>query len=176
MKCRWLNRRAKQAVIVVTYEGSPFIDEALEHLRGYKKPILLCINTEDDNAYDPAGFYLAKEMGLKSFILLHDSCMVKDVSILDRLFDMPGNIAFSPRVLMCMGKFENVPDLPVKPHDKMSAIDFETNLPSWLPIDKTLWQDFYDNDKREWKHGKERMIIENQWLKKYKGCWSPSMV
>lgn len=171
MKHQWLTDPNNYAVIVVTYDGSPFIDEALGYLKGCKYPLLLCINTKDDNAYDPAGFYLAKELGLEKFILLHDSCFVKDQTVLDTLFDKPGNVAISNGLLMCMGKFEDVPELPPKPRDKASAVYFESALPSLIPNHSVLFSDFSDSEVREHKHGKERMVIENMFLKKYKGCW-----
>ena len=174
MKHRWITKPSNYAVIVVTYEGSPFLDEALEYLKGIKHPLLLCINTPDDNGYDPAGFYLAKELELEKFILLHDSCHVKDQRVLDMLFAFGGTISLSPGILMCMGKFEQLPELPPKPKNKREAVDFETAMKNWQHT--PLFPTFTDCDKREYKHGKERMVIENEYLKKYKSTWSPDMI
>jgi hypothetical protein len=180
VKHRWISEPdPTRAVIIVTYEGSPWIDEQLECLRATPYPVVLAINTADDNRFDPAGLYLAVALGLEEFVLLHDSCLVRDVSVFDLLFATPGVVALSPDFRMLQGKFvtNRLPRLPDPPiGSKWEAVAFEVEL-SKRPADVTLFPEFHDDNSRFGrKHGRDNLIIENEYLTKYKQCYDVDLV
>jgi hypothetical protein len=168
-----------QSIIVVTYKGSPWIGECLDSLAGCKYPVHVCINPPGKSAYDPAGFYYAKEHGLEQFIIMHDTMIIKDMSFFDDAFAIEGNVSF-PAVdfLMCFGKYDAslLPPLPAKPTKKMEAIMFETYYARKIPKSATLFPDFDDTHIFVHKHGKDRMVLENDYVIKYKATWHPDMV
>ena len=180
MKHRWISDPdGTLAVIIVTYEGSPWIDEQLDCIRETPYPVVLAINTPDDNRFDTAGLYLAVDLGLEEFVLLHDSCLVKDVTLFELLFDVPGVVSISPNFLMFQGKFvtERLPRLPdPPPQSKWEVVALEVDF-ARLPADVTMFPEFYDGNHRfGWKNGRENMILENDYLVKYKQCYDLELV
>lgn len=180
MKHLWISEPdPTRAVIIVTYEGSPWIDEQLESIRESPFPVVLAINTADDNRFDPAGFYLAVDLGLEEFVLLHDSCLVRDISVFELLFGTPGVVALSPNFMMFQGKFvtERLPSLPDPPiRSKWEAVAFEAAF-AQVPADVTLFPEFNDTNHRVGhKHGRDNLIIENDYLVKYKQCYDLELV
>lgn len=165
-------------IIVVTYEGSPWISECIAGLVGCKYPIHLCINPKKDCPYDPGAFYYAEKHGIEKFIILHDSMVIKDQALFDIAFSLDGNVAIGKDFFMCLGKFElkKVLPLPPKPIDKMSAINFEGKWLKTIAKDHFICPELIDKDVFVEKHGEKRMVLENKYLIKYKGTWVPSMV
>ena len=167
-----------KAIIVVTYPDSPWIKECIASLQKTKYPVMLCINPVGESAYDPAAFYYAQEHNIHEFIIIHDTMIIKDVSLFDEAFKHKGNIAIAPEFFMCLGKYESnhLPPLPKKPVDKSSAINFESNYCRRLPTNVTICPEFRDSDDFIEIKGQKRMVLENKYLIKYKGCWNPEMV
>ena len=170
--------RETKAIILVTYKGSPWISECLDSLQGVKYPILLCINPEGKSAYDMEAFYYAQEHGVEEFIVLHDSMVIKDQSFFEEAFGRPGHVKLTPMFLMGFGKFvlKGLPPLPPKPIGKKAAVSFETHYLRKLPASSEMFPKFRDTNNFVQKHGQKRMVLENDYLIKYKGTWDPNMV
>ena len=167
-----------KGIIVVTYPGSPWLSDCIASLVGVKYPVYLCINPPGKSAYDMEAFYYAKEHKIYDFFVLHDSMVIKDISLFDKVFELKGNVQLSHIWQMGLGKFNihNIPELPTKPTDKLSAIRFENSYLRTIKVNHTLFTLLKDTDIFEEKHGKKRMIIENEFIRKYKGTWSNDMV
>lgn len=163
-----------KAIVVASYPDSPWLSDCLVSLKGVNYPVVIAMNTPEDNAFDPQGIYEAVRLGLEEFVLLHDSMVVKDQSIFDILFGMPGHVAVSPGGLMLIGKYvtAQLPALPKKPSGKKEAVYFELSYKNQVPWSHTLDPAFTDGNVFEVKHGKNRMVLENQWFKKYKGVYT----
>ena len=155
----------KQALVVVTYSGSLWLQDCLDSLSGVKYPVHICWS--EDGAYDPEGLYYAERMGLESFILLQDSMIVKDHSIFDIVADIP-NCKIANQ--MFLGKFTAPYNLPPKPTSKGEAIDMETFW--YTPKEwETICPEFTDTEVFEEKNGRMNMVLENKYFKKFKGHW-----
>lgn len=138
--------------------------------------------------FDPGGIVWAMENCKdEEFLLLHDSCVVKDNLIFDILFHgYRGESVALATVPVAMGMFmgkyridiAKKLDPPVA-NTKEESVDLEE---SWnkayceleypVIIDSPLTQ----SDVFEEKHGRENMILENRWIKKYKGSWNRHMI
>ena len=166
------------SIIVVTYKNSPFLAECVNSLEGCKYPIYLMINPDKDCPYDPGAFYYAKEHNIQKFIILHDSMVVKDKKIFDMAFELDGLVSIGDNFLMCLGKYEldKLPELPEKPRTKYQAVMFETDFLHGIKPDHTLCPEFKDRQVFVEKHGLQRMVLENEYLIKYKSTWKNSLI
>ncbi len=160
-------------IIVVTYAGSPWLSECIASLEGCKYPIYLCINPKEDCPFDPGALFYAEEHNIKTFVVLHDSMVVKDQKVFDMLFEKEGNVAVYTDKLSCLGKFElkSLLPLPNKPNTKSNAVDFEIKLRE--KFDDTLG--LVPNKREENKNGRLNRVEESDYLIKYKGTWTGGM-
>jgi len=166
------------SLIIVTYKNSPFLPECIDSLQGCKYPIHLCINPDKDCPYDAGAFYYAQKHGINTFIVLHDSMIIKDQTLFDIAFAIEGNVSISKQFLMCLGKFEldKMPPLPPMPITKRGAVSFEGGYMRNIIPTQTLCPDFVDRQVYIEKFGKKRMVLENQYLIKYKTTWTSDMI
>jgi hypothetical protein len=121
----------------------------------------------EEGAYDTEGLYYAERHGLQSFILLHDTMVIKDQSLFDILKDK-GETKITDQ--MFLAKFVAPYNLPDKPRTKAEAIDMET---FWFTPKtcETLFPELLDVAVWEEKNGRMNMVIENDFIKKWKGNW-----
>ena len=166
------------SIIIVTFKGSPFISECLDRLEGCKYPIHLCINPDEHCPYDPGAFYYARDHKIETFIVLHDSMFMKDMTLFDKAFGLKGNISIGDNFLMCFGKYElkTLLPLPPKPISKADAVAFETLYLRSIKPDHTLCPEFNDTQNFIEKYGQKRMVLENEYLIKYKATWDTYMI
>lgn len=167
-----------KAIIVVSYPGSPWFSDCMTSLQGVQYPIVVCWNLPENNAYDAAGLYLAQELGIEEFFLLHDSTLVKDVQFINEAMKQPGCIALAPGGLMLMGKYSlaDMPPLPPRPVGKRAAIEVELSYKNQVPWRGVLEPSMNDGPVREMKHGQERMRIEGDNIIKWKYHYDMSKV
>lgn len=160
-------------IIVVTYANSPWLSECIASLDGCIYPIYLCINPKEDCPFDTGAFYYAEKHKINEFIVLHDSMVIKDLKIIDMLFERKGNVAVYKDKLNCLGKFElkSLLPLPPKPTTKSDAVDFEIKLRE--KFIETL--DIPLTKRKENKNGRHNMVEESDYLIKYKGTWTGGM-
>lgn len=179
----------KGIVIATHQKGADWLRGLLDSLQGCKYPILVVGNgfmpeTEHMNVMNSwNGYELgAIAWGIKrfgEFIFLPDSCIVKDQSILDKMFDFDGSVYLSPGFFHYMGKYRtqtlNRIEVP-KIDKKEEAITFEhvfgnrymaaesqiKMLEPCLPVQSEVF---------EVKNGRKNMVVENEWFKKWKGTY-----
>lgn len=140
------------------------------------------------NGYDPGAIVWARENCTDDeFLVLHDSCVIKDNIIFDILFKgYSGNsVAFSnhPTLMgMFLGKYQTELVKQLEPpiaNSKEHGVELEE---TWnreycqLDYPVLLTEPLNTSDIRETKHGRENMVLENRWIKKYKGTWNRSML
>ena len=122
--------------------------------------------------------------------LLHDTCEIKNAYLFDLIFEKyPGiSVALTRNFQMHMGKFlrsvlEKV-DIP-RAKDAWVDADVEESFPpkyivaaDWRYV--TLFPGFASvgdwPPEREEKFGRLNMVLENEFLKKYKSKWSRNMI
>lgn len=168
-------------IIVVSYVGSPWLQDCLESIKNSNYPIYVAMNSKQFNNYETAGLILGQKLG-EDFILIHDSCIIKDLGLFDMCNDHIGAVSFGRNFFMLMGKYNWASlkqlDIPVV-NNKQEAVDVEHKFGSLYCNHSqamVLFPDFTDTNIFEDKYGKKRMVLENQYIKKWKNCWSPSMV
>lgn len=169
----------KRGIVITTHKSTqPFLIDLLISLQDCKYPIVIVYNTDEDNQYEKRGLETGRDL-FDEFIYLHDTVIIKDQSIFDKLFVINGMISIAPNFLMYLGKYDSqklrevsIPQV----WDKHGAIAMEFWLRQVFPVpcfDPT----FVDgNHTFEDKHGRKNMKLENDFLIKYKSCWDISMV
>lgn len=119
---------------------------------------------------------------IDEFLLLQDTCVVKDISFIDRVFSMPESVCLTdvPDLYGCyLGKYRREVleklQIPV-PKDKYEAVKHETEWTrKYAALDPPVVL-FDDLDKPPYTfvehHGRLNIRLENDYLIKYKGSWS----
>lgn len=177
----------KKGIVIGTSEASKdFLKPLLDSIKDTKYDILVVSNggyKPDLSPYDPTvelvinehnGWELAvidrgKER-FDEFVNIHDTTLIKDISLFDKLFAIEGHVVLTKGNYHYMGKFvsKNLPNLP-RVHDKVMAIMLEVRwLDDWpyteftpdLPVHTLVYEEI---------HGKRRMRLENEYMIKWKG-------
>lgn len=179
--------KKKRGVVVGTSEFSKdFLRPLLESIKeteynilivsnGNYTPDLSYFNRQYDlvinefNGWELSVITRAKEY-FDEFCHIHDTCLVKDISLFNKSFEISGHVVYTKSNFHYMGKFvtKELPNLPIV-HDKVTAILLETR---WL--DGFKYTEFTPDlpvlsDKWELIHGMKRMILENAFMIKMKG-------
>ena len=174
----------KQAIIIPTHKSFNHWYINCVNTIKTKYPLIMVINTDENNQFELAAIHKAISMEIDEFVVLQDTIEIKDNDLFKILFeDYKGKSVFlNPMGQMFLNKYllSEIKQikLPIVT-DKMSAINAETNIHrEYITKFKPhiLFPKLVDNPKREEKLGRTNMIIENEYLKKYKGCWNPNMV
>ena len=117
------------------------------------------------------------------FMLLHDTCVVKDQRLFEMCEEFPMSVAFSScpvKFGMYLGVYTRATleklDIP-QPVDKEEAIVYERTwndaYSACEPDAPLLFDDFTDghSTRTEVRHGRVNLVLENDYLTKYKGTW-----
>jgi len=141
----------------------------------------------EGNHYELSAFEANKKLKLDEFLLLPATTEIVDQSVLDMVFNnLKGrSVAFStyPTAFgMFIGKYRKLVLDKMEflmPENKAEAVEMEMVFNNqYVQIDPNtivLWKDFVDNDNIVEKFGEKRMLIENKFIKKWKGTWSRNM-
>lgn len=154
----------KYTILIVSNGGyKPYIPERF----GLLHDIKLVVN--EHNGWELACITRGKE-NFEEFVFIHDTTLIKDISMFDKLFATEGNVVLTKGNFHYMGKFvtKELPNLPIV-HDKVTAIMMET---TWL--DGFKYTEFIPDlpaHSLKWIiiHGMKRMVIENEYMQKFKG-------
>lgn len=131
------------------------------------RPYTLIVN--EWNGWEIGGIQRGKET-FDEFVFLMDTCIIKDITLFDKLFDIEGHVVLTKGNYHYMGKFvtKELPNLP-RVHDKTTAIMLEvkwldgykyTEFQPDLPVHTLNWEEI---------HGMNRMRLENEYMIKWKG-------
>ena len=191
-----MDKDIKRGIVIGTSEASKdFLKPLLDSIKDTKYDILIVSNggfeyglaqhitnllTQNPNrkasyvVNDFNGWELAViEQGKKhfdEFVHIHDTTLIKDISMFDKLFAIEGHVVLTAGNYHYMGKFvsNNLPNLP-RVHDKVMAIMLEvrwlddypyTEFEPDLPVHTLVYEEI---------HGKRRMRLENEYMVKWKG-------
>ena len=166
-----MDKISKGIVISCTEKSRPFYEDLCKTLKT-KYPILFSWEGVDrpENSHE----YAAVANGVKifdEFIFLHNTMLIKDNSIFDKMFEIEGHVALSESFYHLMGKFvsNNMPEIPVV-HSKAESISRELN---WFNKPYTVFEDKLPVTSNEFvgKYGRTNMVLENKFLIKLKGHW-----
>ncbi len=195
----WERNKEMKAIVFLTHiDRKQWIENALKSLEGYTKyPIVVLVNgcsqinwnlgckivCTDNNFFEAGGLQtLLKYTDIDEFVYLHDSVEIKDTELFDKIFSTPNSVALSARLMMFMGKFKrdilNKMDIPMTKTPVESVLYEDRFGREYCRLDKDIeWLDPVSDTKIfDSKFGKNVMILENKYLKKYKSKWNMSMV
>ena len=178
----------KQAIIVVTCSKSynTFLKDLLDSIVGKTKyPIIIHMATPDNN-YEMSGIKLGVNLEIDEFFLLCDSIVIKDPRIFDIAFEehKGKTVYLGSKFLSYVGKYRldilKSMKLPT-PMTRLDScvqefsfngryLDIEQNK---IELDPNFWK---DTNTFEFRHGRNNMINQNEYLIKYKGHWTSTML
>lgn len=173
-------------IVIATHQSTkPFLKDLLYSLRGckYKK---LVIENETTNSryianrggYELGAMYKATTLANDDLFFLQDTCVIKKKKILEIAEKAPGGMALCHKFMSYLGKYKRaVLDTMVIPgvDNKQDSLRHEF---SWTAEYISLDKDFQyapdplgDSNVFEEKHGRKNMVLENDYLIKYKARW-----
>lgn len=181
-------------VIGTSPRTKDWLREALIHLTGVPYKIMIvgngCLPTEGDinigndwNGYELGAIAHGYKM-FKEFVFLPDTCFVKDISLFDKVFDREGGVALCKNFFSYLGKYNSkvISEIGVpKVTTQREAVDKELHWNKLYMKSDLLWKYFeatlpIQSDKFIDKNGRKNMVLENDYLIKYKGTWEESMI
>lgn len=120
---------------------------------------------------------------LERFFFLQDSCVVKNSEFINLAFNYPGSVAVSNcpvKMGMYLGIYtrQTLSQISIPyVRDKEEAIRYEVTWSNQYcsiePDIPTLFPEFNDQNARkiENRFGRQNLVLENEYLIKYKGTW-----
>ncbi len=176
-------------IVITTHESTKqALAECMSALQGCKFPITIVMNNNHGQGFEMSGLLTGSKL-YTEFLYMHDTVIIKDLSILDKLFYEYRNksVSFMQRYNSYLGKYKsnlikriNVPYVFTKQmaihyervfnelyiyHDVMDYIELFPELDGW----ETEHNNFQE------RYGRQNVVYENDYFAKYKGCWHPSM-
>ena len=184
----------RQIIYIATTPGRlDILQNCLASLKAYDGKYPICI----ESWYQYDWFDFALHNDFDELLFLHDSIEVKDYSIFDLVFESHRgeSVSFTglPFFVMGLGKFLRKPYLASVFPNKNAYMDYGvgeyTFGPTYVKNDGgkepfVLFPDFMDEEQRqhgkvphfERKFGRQNMIMENKYIKKYKAHWTYNML
>ena len=185
----------KQIIFVTTTpERVEVITNFLHSMREYSGKYSLFIQS----GYEYNQFEFARDHQFDEILTLNDSIEIKDYSLFDLIFETykGKSVSFTghPYFLMDMGKFKREPYLQAAYEGSETYIGRGTHeylfgtkyceCAKEEPV--VLFPDLLEPERKvnvtnhwvtyETKFGRKNMILENQYIKKYKGHWTGGMM
>ena len=149
----------------------------MDSLGGYNKYPIIVSNQYE---YEVGKIrWVVENTNIDEFVLLQDSCVVKDAGIFDLCFDKNGTVTFDPKFRSYMGKWlrhtlkkTGIP-LAKNKHD---AVILEEDWAHRIylaneTVKSSLFDTFSLSNAYEDRHGRKNMVLENRYIKKWKGTW-----
>lgn len=177
------NNKYFKGVVILTYTGSPFKQLAEQSIKVLEKehiPYIIAENKKENSEYEMLAIKEGMKHFKKEFIVLQDSCLLKNADIIKQMFVIQGAVFLNIGGLNYFNKYEietlSKMEIPVV-KSKLDAVKYESEFHSkYKEIEKpTIIPILNDTNVFEECFGRNNMIIENQYFKKYKGHWNLEM-
>lgn len=177
-----------QGIIIIHWsEHQEALKELMASLEGYNEyPIYIVTNSSEHNEWEMAAFHFAKRLELDEFFILQDTMIVKNKDLFRIAFeDYKGkSVNFANDFWSYLGKYRLeiinkmiIPEIANKSEAVIQEslfnskyMQLETNC---VELCHGYWQ---QPDKHVFKHGRDNLYYENEYIIKYKGTWSPHMI
>lgn len=169
-----------KAIVVATFNDRyHWLHDCLASLKDYHRYPIITVNEPFELGVIR---WIYEHTDLDEFLLLQDSVVVKQTGWLDEVFDHPGSVSLSTKqFFMYLGKYTREDlskvELP-EVKTKQEAIHYEdrwTELYAKADNVKYMWP-LHDSYVFEEHHERNNMILENDFIKKYKGTWNLNML
>lgn len=170
-------------IITTSKHTEKFLKDCLDSIPRKYCPLVVCnggyyaeeadqLIVNDWNGFELGGILRGKEV-FDEFIHIMDTTIIKDPSLFEKLFEMPGHVFLTKGGYHYMGKFvsKDLPEIPKIEH-KSDAIALELHWlgdkpRTYFEPDLPVHTDIFEE-----KHGRKNMVLENDYLIKYKATWS----
>lgn len=173
----------KIIIIGSTTKTSQWLDMCLKSFGAFDEyPILVIINNDFELGKLRHAYY---HTDAEEIFLMHDSTEVKDTSIFKTIFDNPLSVAITDNPCpfgMFFGKYQRkvldkivIPETKTKIEAVEQEMEFNTNYGNNCTY-TVQCPELRNSDVFEEKFGRNNMILENKYFKKYKGTWSRSQL
>jgi hypothetical protein len=183
----------RQVILVQTTPGRvEILTNFLQSIKNYdgKYPLFI------ESAYNYSWFDFVTHHEFDEILILHDSVEIKDLSLFDLVFDKykGRSVSFTgmPYFVMEMGKYKRKPYLEsifegsetykgrgqnefqfgpayVKNSNEVPVVLFPNMMECEWPGNKK-------KRKFHWKFNRGNLVLENQYIRKYKGHWAECMI
>jgi len=172
-----------KAIVVLTGKGrEKWLNNFESHLPKNKYP--LRIVTSDNFEL---GAITDAMRDYDEFVFLHDTCEVKSSKLFDYSFEeLDGqSVSFASHPSpfgMYLGKYRSSILKKITwtlPTNKLEAVESEISFPNSYALVEypvSIPNPLTSSDVFEEKFGRNNMILENDWLKKYKATWNREMI
>ncbi len=162
----------KGLVVACTENSRAFYEDLVKTL---KVPYPVLFSWEEIDRPAQSHEYAAVRVGatwFKEFIFLHDSVMIKNNLLFDELFAIPGHVSLSEKFFHLMGKYVS-DDLPAIPNVTTKEQSIANEL-TWFTKPFQVFKNPlpFVSSQFEDRHGRRNMVLENDYLIKYKGHWA----
>lgn len=176
----------KKCIAIPTHKSTKrFFDDLIKSLDDTKYHVLVHENTELNNEFEIGALRKAVSENFDEIFLLPDTCLIKDISIFEKMFvDFAGvSVSYGTDYLSFIGKYrkEIIDEIGLpKVATKWDAVGAENTWNRRYIFEEpdfiNLFPDFKDGNNFCYKYDRKNMILENEYMIKYKGCWCPSMI
>jgi len=177
----------RQAIVIgSTTTTKDWLQNCLNSFGKYDKfPIIVVINDDFEMGKIK---WVMDNTNLDEFFLLHDTVEIKDTSIFDQAFTECASKSFAlsshPDYMgMFLGKYRReilkqmvLPTTKTKEQAVIQEADFNRNYANLEPFKVVLNPPLLNTDIFEDKFGRKNMVLEDRYIKKYKGTWCWEMV
>lgn len=153
------------------------LDNLLRSIEGVKYPVIIFYNHAGWDGYELGALtHLSK---IDDVCLLQDSVEIKDIGLFDRLAAAPGGVALCHNFQCYLGKYSkkvldsiSIPEVRSKTESVNQESQFYYTYSAADPDYQTLEPVLHDNHgRKEYRFGRENLILENDYLIKYKGYY-----
>lgn len=170
-------------VVATTPQRTNWLNQCLRPLKNLKYPLVIL----SDYGYELGKIkFIQEQTQIDEFVLLHDSCIVKDLTLFDAVFNDPRSVCFSDDPVfysMYLGKYKRsvlsaitIPTVSSKLQAVEQEILFNVAYVAADMNTRLLFTDFHNTNRFITKHKTKVMVLENKYLIKYKSCWNRSMI
>lgn len=168
-----------EIVIVHHPEHVEALANLLLSLKGVPYHYHIFVNKRNNSGYEMAALEWATMHLSEDFVLLQDTVEVKNLDVFRILEEAPSGMGLTVNLQSYMGKYnikvmkEQMPFVTVSTKEESIRQEnlwtalYLQNDPEFTWFEPLL----YDNPAREFKFGRENMVLENDYIKKYKGTW-----
>lgn len=174
----------RQAIVIgSTTRTKDWLQNCLNSFGNYKDYSIIVVVNDDFEMGKIKWVY--DNTNLDEFFLLHDTVEIKNPDIFDAAFEYQGSFGLSTQPVPMgsfLGKYrrEVLAQMTITPtKTKLEAVLAEIDFnKKYLQLEQnytTCDEPLHDTDVFETKFGRNNMILENTWIKKYKGCWDIEM-
>lgn len=175
----------RQAIVIgSTTRTKDWLQNCLNSFGDYKNyPIIVVVNNDFELGKIK---WVMDNTNLDEFFLLHDTVEIKSLSMFDIAFQTTGSFALSNQPVymgMFLGKYrrEILSQMQITPSQTkidavLAEVSFNNRYAQLEPNQNTISSPLVNTDVFEEKFGRKNMVLENPFIKKYKGTWSMEMV